>query len=597
MKGTRAAPATPARAHLAKAYSRARPDGTLSRRSIWLLFGIALLIRLVHVLAMRASPYFTNPVIDAATYDDAARAIAAGQGHPDLIFWQPPGYSYFLALVYAVAGPGYLAPRIAQALLGASSAVLTAWIGARLFGRRVGLAAGYVVAIYGMLVYYDGELLTPTLTIALQLLAIRLALMAREHPARERWLWAGSGLAIGLASIVTAPSLVIAAVLAVHARRRAGLLLLGTALAIAPVTARNWSRGGELIPISWNAGINLYIGNNPRYDETVGIRPDLQWKRLALEPQRAGISRVGPASSYFVRKALGWAVSDPIGFARLQGKKLHLLLEGNEIPRNQEIYPARSYSPVLRLLLWKIPSLAVPFGLLLPLGVVGLVVAGKRAPLLLAIVLTYAAAILAFFITARYRVPLVPPFAIFGAEGVRWWIQDDRLPARVASLALAVALFLVANLGQGPMPSEMNADAEYSLGARLLREGRPDEAVDRFRTALRKNPRYVEAWVNLGVVQATRGERAEAERSLETALRIDPEVTIALTNLAVLREKAGDNAGALDLYERALRIDPSDLAARRKVAELRAQPRPAPPQPQAAPPTPLQAPQPRRGKP
>ena len=106
-----------------------------------LLFVVAFLPRLIHVLAMRASPYFVNPVIDAATYDDAARSIASGHGHPDLIFWQPPGYSYFLGWIYAAAGPGYLAPRIVQALLGAASAVMTAWIGARLFDRRVGLYA------------------------------------------------------------------------------------------------------------------------------------------------------------------------------------------------------------------------------------------------------------------------------------------------------------------------------------------------------------------------------------------------------------------------------------------------------------------------
>ena len=119
----------------------APPSGP-SGRSMGALFAVALLLRLAHVLAMRASPYFTNPVIDAATYDDAARAIAAGHGHPDVIFWQPPGYSYFLAMIYSVLGSGYLGPRIAQALLGALSACLTAWIGARVFGRRVGLGAG-----------------------------------------------------------------------------------------------------------------------------------------------------------------------------------------------------------------------------------------------------------------------------------------------------------------------------------------------------------------------------------------------------------------------------------------------------------------------
>ena len=555
-----------------------------------MLFAVAFLVRIVHVLAMRASPFFTNPVIDAATYDDAARAIAAGHGHPDVIFWQPPGYSYFLAFIYSVAGPGYLAPRIAQALLGAGSAVLTAWIGARSFGRGVGLFAGYGVALYGMLVYYDGELLTPTLTIALQLVAIALALMARDHPRREGLLWGSSGLCIGLASVVTAPSLVMAAALAVYARRRAWVLLLGTALAILPVTLRNLNRGGEFVPISWNAGINLYIGNNPRYDETVAIRPDLQWKYFVQEPRRAGIRGAGPASSYFAARALSYAASDPLGFARLQAKKLYLLLAGNEIPRNQEIYPARSYSPVLRLLLWKIPGLAFPFGLLMPLGIAGLAVAGRRAPLLAAVVLAYAAAVLAFFITARYRVPLVPFLAIFSAEGVRWWLRDAKLLARAASLAGAIALFLLGNLGQGPMPREMNADAEYSLGTRLLREGRVEEAIERFHSALGKNSRYAEAWVNLGVIEATRGATGEADRSFQSALLADPENALALTNLAVLREKAGDGSAALALYERALAIDPTDETARRKVAELKAPPEP-PPQ------APLQAPQPPRSKP
>jgi tetratricopeptide (TPR) repeat protein len=526
---------------------------------------------------MRASPYFANPVVDAATYDEAARAIAAGQGYPEPIFWQPPGYSYFLSMIYKLAGAGYLAPRIAQALLGAASATMTAWIGARFFGSRVGLIAGCGAALYGLLIYYDGELLTPSLTIALQLASIVLALQARQDPRRGLWLWGGSGLLVGLASIVTAPSLVIGAVLAAAARRRAWAVLLGAVLAIAPVTARNLLRGGEFIPISWNGGINLFIGNNPRYDETVAIRPDLHWKRFVLEPRHAGIRGAGAASGYFVGKVLLYATSDPLGFAALQAKKLYLLLAGNEIPRNQEIYPARSYSPVLRVLLWKIPGLAFPFGLLMPLGIVGLVVGLKRAPLLAAILLAYAVSILAFFITARYRAPLVPFLLIFAVEGVRWVLVEARPPGRIAWIAGTLSLFLVGNVAQGPMPTTMNADAEYSLGVKLAMKGRPGEAGELFESALRKNPRYTEAWVNLGVLQATAGRVAEADRSLRNAIAADPENTLALTNLAILREKAGAREEALALYERALVITPDDEFAKGKVTELKsANPAPIP---------------------
>lgn len=547
---------------------RARRAQGLSGRSALLLFAVALLVRLVHVLAMRASPYFANPVIDAATYDDAARAIAAGRGHPDLIFWQPPGYAYFLGWIYAMAGPGYLAPRIIQAILGASSVVMTAWIGARAFGRRVGLAAGYGAALYGILVYYDGELLTPTLTIALQLAAVVVALLARERPERSARLWGGAGVLAGLASIVTAPSLVIAATLALAARRHAWAVLLGAALAIAPVTLRNLERGGEWIPISWNGGINLYIGNNPKYDETVAVRPDLHWKRFVQEPRRAGLRGDAAASNYFVGKVLAYAGSDPLGFARLQARKLYLLLAGNEIPRNQEIYPARAYSPVLRLLLWKVPGLAFPFGLLVPFGVLGLAVAARRAPMLASVVIVYAVAVLAFFITARYRAPLVPLLLVFAAEGARWLLADAGPRERAVSAAALLTLFLAANLGQGPMPRTMNADAEYSLGVKYAMKGRAEDAERRYRAALELNPAYTEAWVNLGVLEATRGRTAEAEDSFRRGLALDGENTLALTDLAILREKSGDRAEALALYRRALAIDPADALARRKAAEL-----------------------------
>ena len=551
-----------------------------------LLFVVALVLRLIHVLAMRASPYFTNPVIDAATYDDAARAIAMGRGHPDLIYWQPPGYSYVLAWIYSTAGLGYVAPRIVQAFLGAASAVMTAWIGARHFGRGVGLAAGYGAALYGMLIYFDGELLTPTLTIALQLAAVLAALLASENPRRGTWLWGGSGVLAGLASIVTATSLVIVAVLAAFARRRAWLVLLGAALAIAPVTWRNWKRGGEFIPISWNGGINLYIGNNPRYDETVAIRPDLHWKRFVLEPRREGVRGVGAASNYFVGKVLVYAGSDPLGFARLQLKKVYLFLAGNEIPRNQEIYPAREYSPVLRLLLWKVPGLAFPFGLLMPLGLVGMAVRWRRAPMLAAIVVAYGAAVLAFFITARYRMPLVPYLLIFAAAGVRWLFKEARAPARAAAIASVVVLFLLGNLAQGPMPNTMNADAEYSLGVKLAVKGLSEEATRLFESAIRKHPDYSEAWVNLGVLQATHGRAADGERSLTRAIEVDPENALALTNLAVLREMSGRPDEARALYQRAYKIDPSDEFTRRKLAAL-ASPNP----------TPLETAQPLGGKP
>lgn len=539
---------------------------TLTLRAQIILFAAALAIRLLHIVAIRDSPYFDHPIVDAETYDQAARLIAAGRGHPDRVFWQPPGYSYFLGVIYAVAGHGAFAPRLVQAVLGSLSAVLIARLAAGAFGRAVGLAAGYGVAGYALLFYFDGELLPTTLTITLQLASLALAQKALRE--RDRVAWGLSGLAMGLASLVTATSLVLIPVLATFARRRALIVLGAATLAILPVTVRNLVRGGELVPISFNGGINLYIGNNPSYDATVAIRPDRAWKRLSGEPARVGVRGSAAHSDYFVARVREYLVRDPVGFLRLQLRKLRLLAGGDEVLRNHSIYPFRADSPALAALLWKSPGFAFPWGVVFPLAVVGVVACGRRVPLLTASLLAYAAVVVAFFITARYRAPLVPLMALFAAAGTRWFVREARAPQRAVAVMAALGLGSLANLGQGAMPREMNADAQYSLAVQLAHERRVPEARALYEAALHQKSDYAEAWLNLGTLHAERGQKAEAESAFARAARLDPEDADALVNLAGLRAEEGRAPEALALYREAFRLKAAHALARQNLEAL-----------------------------
>jgi tetratricopeptide (TPR) repeat protein len=548
----------------------ALPTFGLTKGQALALFLGALAIRLAHVLFMRESPYFDHPVIDALTYHQAATSIAAGHGHPDRVFWQPPGYAYFLALLYALRGSAdFLLPRIVQSLIGASCAVLTAWIGASRFGARVGLAAGWIVAAYGTLVYFDGELLGASLTLLLQLVAVALAVLAAGEKRPER-VWLAAGLATGCAALVTATSLVLAPIFAVAARRNWPAVLLGAAIAIAPATIRNAVHGGEFVPLSSNGGINLHIGNNAHYDETVEIRPDRLWVEFTKEPFEHDVRTQGGASLYWTGRVVKWAVEEPVAFLALQARKARLFLGGDEIYRNQAIYPARENSPVLRALLWKLPGFAFPYGLLAPFALVGMAVAWRRAPLLAAITVAYSLAVIAFFIAARYRVPLVPYFAIFAVQGAVWFGSGPPIAARAAAVGALVALLAVANLGQGEMSHEMNADAEFNLGDQFRLERNYREAEAHMRNALQSRPDYVEAWVHLGVMEAMQGRYDEAERDFEEAVRLAPEEPTTLLNYATMRERQNRWEEAAVLYERAASADPSDPFASGRLAEIRA---------------------------
>ncbi|HEX7500812.1 MAG TPA: glycosyltransferase family 39 protein, partial [Polyangia bacterium] len=421
----------------------------VSWRSLGILFACALVIRLVHVLAMTASPYFTHPVVDAGDYATMGWSLARGHGYPEAIFWHPPGYPCFLGAIWWLVGASFLAPRLVQACLGAVNVVFIAWLGGHFFGRSVGMASGAAAAVYGMLIYFDGELLPPTLAILAILATVIAAVLAAQT--NRRAAWACTGVLGGLSGTIVATSLVVPILAAVVARKRAPWVLLGTTLAIAPVTARNLIHGHELIPLSSNGGINFWIGNNPQYDQMVGIRPDVEWQRLTQEPARAGVRGQAAASRYFVYKSLAWAAAEPWAFARLQAHKLRQLISGDEIFRNQAIYPARLESPVLGLLLWKMPFFAVPFGLLLPLAAVGLWVGWRRARFLAALVLGLSLTVMAFFVTARYRMVLVPFLLIFAAQAVRWFVAEADKRQRLIAGACAMGLFVVANRGQGLM--------------------------------------------------------------------------------------------------------------------------------------------------
>jgi 4-amino-4-deoxy-L-arabinose transferase-like glycosyltransferase len=523
------------------------------------VFAVALALRVGHVLALRDSPYFARPVLDAETYYWAARALAAGEGWAEAVYWQPPGYPYVLAALLRLAGPGFLAPRLVQAVLGALTAALTCAIGTRVFGRAVGLGAGLVVALYGVLIYYDGELLAPSLAVCLQMATLYCAAQAPAERGGRGWL--ATGLLGGLTAVVNAPALVLLSILAIAARRRAGWLLLGAAIAIAPVTLRNWTEGGELVLISSNTGINLYLGNNPRYDATVGMRPGRDWQALVRAPRLHGVSGAGPASRFFVERVTAYAAREPVGFLLLQARKLRLLVGGAEIPRNQELYPARAWSPVLRVLLWKVPGLAFPFGLLLPLAAVGLGVAWRRAPVLAASVVLLGLAVAAFFVTGRYRAPLVPLLALFAAAGVRWAAVEASVRARVAAGVVAVAVYLLANLGQGPMPLRMNSDAEQGLAHWLEREGRGPEAFALYERLAREAPSSFDAWYGVAQLARVLGQPAEAAAALVRIRGLEPEFLDTALLLARAGLEAGCGAEAEAFARRAMALDGrSDLA-------------------------------------
>lgn len=549
------------------------------------LFAAALLLRLLYLLEARAhNPFFDAPVVDAQTYLEQARQVAAGNLALDgEAFWQPPLFPYFLALCQWAVGDGpFVAVRIAHAVLGASSCVLLHRLALRAVSPGAALVAAAAMASYGPLLYFEGELLSVALEVFLNLLLLFLLDRALEGDRPRRW--AAAGAVGGLAAIARPNILLFLAAFALTLRGRvpdAGrspwrrLLALGVALAavVAPVTARNAAVGGEFVPISTNGGVNFYIGNNAAYDSTVAIHPGLQWERLVAQPLAAGCATAGERSTYFYRKAAAYVLSDPVGWGRLLAKKTWLFLAGPEIKRNQDVYYAREHSRLLQVLLWD-RGLSFPFGLVAPLALVGLVLTWRRRAPTLALLrlfaFAYAASVILFFVTSRYRAPVVPVLLVFGAAGlaeiaVQLRRGNWRAAAVPAGSALALAVLL--NLPAAP-PVTRDAQLQHDLGEVLLRKERYAESCEHSRRALALEPEYPSAHHNLAAALLALRRPEEALEQTRAALALSPEHADTRTLSARALAALGRTREAEAQLRRALATAPDLPEARYQYGRL-----------------------------
>ncbi len=108
-----------------------------------------------------------------------------------------------------------------------------------------------------------------------------------------------------------------------------------------------------------------------------------------------------------------------------------------------------------------------------------------------------------------------------------------------------------------------NSVAHVYLGAALASEGKPDLAVEQYRTALAIAPDNLAALNNLGGALAAEGSAAGNSGDIEEAiacfrktLQIDPASKIAHFNLAVALSSKGQTEEAIAQYRMALATDP-----------------------------------------
>lgn len=127
-------------------------------------------------------------------------------------------------------------------------------------------------------------------------------------------------------------------------------------------------------------------------------------------------------------------------------------------------------------------------------------------------------------------------------------------------LILASALCLGGCAAAAPLPPkavQLNAD-----GAAALAAGDLQTAEARLSLAIEYNPRFTEAWVNLGLVKLQHQNYGGAEKDFLEARRLNPDLPTPHHALGLLAEARGDADQAEKFYRAALKVDPGFAASR-----------------------------------
>ena len=557
-----------------------RPDarGTLARRrSTWPLGGLLLVV--LCVKAALAVTLADHPLVQPAGDLDAGEywrlALRVGEGDillADTAFYVSPLYIYALALMRALSGGSVAGVLLAQAALGTTAVWAVARTTSTWSTPVAGLVAGALVAASGVVALQEavvGQAALDPLLMAGFLLAFSLALQRRQ------WrYWLACGLLLALLAVnrpnawVLLPLCVSAAVCLDAARTRAaGAVVLGVALVLTPLLARNVAVTGEWQVLPGHGGLNLYIGNHAgatgTYTVVEGIRPSMAGQRTDTRRiAAAGAGRLltdGEVSRHFVGRALGWWRDAPLDALRLTAYKGWLVLHAWELPVNASYAWFREQT----WLLWLMP---VGAWLLLPLSGAALVTgdAGVRLDCVAAwrwfrwVLPLYLLGVVLTFVVDRYRMPalvvaavIVSPLLAQAASLAR---KDMRRawhalwPAAVVAVVLGAVSLLPApfDLGQG------EADTRMALHAIDARDD--TSARDWLALAATRHPTPGVGYYRAGLAWQQRGAWAQAEWALREAHRLDgevPEVGFALGGVLLSQGKGADALPLLEHAERA----------------------------------------------
>ncbi|HKU38342.1 MAG TPA: glycosyltransferase family 39 protein, partial [Polyangiales bacterium] len=456
-----------------------QPLGSAVPLWLWAVLAALLVQRLVyHAAYFQLDPFALVTVSDGQLYERAARDLLAHPFWGSEPFYLQGMYAYLLAagIAFTDSAVGGLGVQ----LVAAGAGLLAFGLAARAcFGPRVGLLSLLVLLATPGFAFYENKYLSVALgNVTCMLVLWAFARLANRPDAKHAALL---GVCAGLSVLgrgnllIALPFCALAAAFAASRRsvwvRMAlfALVLLGAGAALLPMATRNLVvTGNPTVFPSHGGGIPFYIGNNPsangRWNDAGGLLSGQVWlerrelaRRLELQqvPERELDAAIG---GELYTRAFRFISEQPLAWLWIELQKVYYTFGNHAFVRDYDLLGERE------LLGWLYP-IGLPFGVVLGLGTLGLILITRRALAtrhelahaalccaLWGITLAILAANLLWFTSAQNRAPLVVPLAFVAGPALDTLLRRARRELPAAALPHALLAFAALLTAQAFIP-------------------------------------------------------------------------------------------------------------------------------------------------
>ncbi len=558
---------------------------------ILIIFIVALALRAIYFNLYRDTNIF--PILqasDSESYYFWAKDIVSGDIWGSKAFMKWPFYAYWIALIFKAFGTNLASVYSLQFVLGGINCILIYLIAKKIFDRKIGLLAGLFSAYYGLFIFYEGLLVYTSISLFLNSILFLWILYLKGPPRAKKLFCIGIFLGI---CVITQGNILIFGVLAMawvlgnsklEFKKKFYnfiIFLAGMSIIIGCVTLRNYLVEKDPVLITGNLGINFYLGNNPEATGTFFCPADITMNqddmfrdaKIIAESDLKRRLLTSEVSSYWFNRTWSFILQEPGRFVKLLIDKFIYIFIPREIVHDIEF---NFIAEKLRFL--KFNFLLLKF--ILPFGLLGMLLGLKnfhKNALLYIILFGLSVGIAIFFVTARYRVMMVPYlliFASFGIFSIRNTLRQKRYFIFCVLTLAVIVIFRLLNYAN--IYANQNIDNpknnlsvyEHHLNKAGAFERNLDfqQAIRELNLASQLDPKNRRAIFRLGIIYCKIYDFKSAEEKFKEVINISPNCFDAYYNLGYIYNQQMRFQEANQMLQKATSLDAQDFRAHFELA-------------------------------